>query len=271
MAASKDGRVRGIWRLTKRALGAVLAAALWASPVLAEEPEPVNRTGDLPKYFVRLADVDPTIVQDMRYATRFNFIGMRIDGYERGVCITTWPVAKALKAVQAELVKDGLSLIVFDCYRPSRAVDQFNRWLASPGGMEMKTLFYPDLDKTGIRKGRYIARRSRHSRGSAVDLAFVRPPYTIADPATADPSIPCDAPFSERFPDSNLDFGTGFDCFSLLSHTASLLVPVEAARNREKLLALMERHGFRNYRREWWHFDYVKEVYAKTYFNFPVN
>jgi D-alanyl-D-alanine dipeptidase len=32
----------------------------------------------------------------------------------------------------------------------------------------------------------------------------------------------------------------------------------------------MEKHGFENYRKEWWHFGFINEPFPDTYFNFPV-
>src|SRR5437764_1899808 len=82
----------------------------------------------LPKGFVYLRDVDPTIVQDIRYAGPHNFVGRPIKGYLAAECILSAPAAKALATVQRGLADIKLSLIVWDCYRPVRAIDDFARW-----------------------------------------------------------------------------------------------------------------------------------------------
>ena len=50
----------------------------------------------LPSGFVYLKDVDPSIQQDIRYATAHNFIGHPIAGYPAGECILTKPAAQHL-------------------------------------------------------------------------------------------------------------------------------------------------------------------------------
>lgn len=245
------------------------AAAALAAILAASGPAPADET-ERPAFFTRLRDVAPDILQDMRYAGSFNFIGRRVEGYEAGECWLHEDAARALAQAQKALRADGLTLIVFDCYRPARAVRQFNDWLASRGLPEMRRVFHPDLDKAGVREGRYIARRSNHARGGAVDLALASVGYSPEDAEKADRTIRCDAPFEQRFHDTDLDFGTGYDCFSDRSHTASTDIPRAARRNRETLRAAMSEVGFRNYRREWWHFDYRAGDYPDVQWDFPV-
>src|ERR1700745_3411458 len=101
----------------------------------------------LPKGFVYLRDIDPTIVQDIRYAGSHNFVGRPIRGYLAAECILSEPAANALEEVQRKLAEKELSLIVWDCYRPKRAVDDFLQWSKDPAHSEMKTEFYPRTDK----------------------------------------------------------------------------------------------------------------------------
>src|SRR5437868_4337685 len=77
----------------------------------------------LPRGFVYLRDVDPTIVQDIRYAGSHNFVGRPVRGYLAAECILSISAADALKTVQRKLAAKNLSLIAWDCYRPKRAVD----------------------------------------------------------------------------------------------------------------------------------------------------
>src|SRR3954454_23941897 len=119
----------------------------------------------LPKGFVYLREVDPTIVQDIRYAGSHNFVGRPIKGYLAAECILSEPAANALKAVQRKLTEKYLSLIVWDCYRPKRAVDDFLRWSRDPARTEMKAEFYPRTDKQSLFALGYLAVRSAHSRG----------------------------------------------------------------------------------------------------------
>ena len=154
----------------------------------------------LPKGFVYLRDIDPTIVQDIRYAGSHNFVGRPIRGYLAAECILSRPVARALEAVQRKLAEKKLSLIVWDCYRPKRAVDDFLQWSKDPTHSEMKDEFYPRADKETLFALGYLARRSAHSRGSAVDLGVV--PSTFSPAPPPDPSQhlkACTSPKGERF------------------------------------------------------------------------
>jgi len=64
--------------------------------------------------------------------------------------------------------------------------------------------------------------------------------------------------------------GTGFDCFHELSHPDNKYIGPQQRSHRLLLKTLMEKHGFKNYDKEWWHFTLVNEPYPDTYFNFPV-
>ena len=50
-----------------------------------------------PSGFVLLSDVIPSIVQEIRYYSSYNFVGDRIDGYEEPCSILTKEAARALK------------------------------------------------------------------------------------------------------------------------------------------------------------------------------
>lgn len=202
---------------------------------------------------VHLRDIDPTIAQDMRYATADNFTGKPLPGYSAAECLLLPQVANALRRVQAELAPANLSLKVYDCYRPTRAVAAMAAWARGKGGPDTSR-FYPTLDKSRLFALGYIAMHSAHSRGVAVDLTLIA---RNAPPAAFDPSAkygPCTA--TQRAPDNSLDMGTGYDCFDGKSNTHNASVTPAQATNRRVLLDAMRKHGFANYQREWWHFSY---------------
>lgn len=244
------------------------AALMFAGPLLAG----AARAEPLPKGFVRLSEIDATILQDMLYAGPYNFTGRRVPGYRAGAeCILTEGAAEALSRVQTDLLAQGYSLKVFDCYRPVRAVRAFVAWIGSPGPGRMKRAFHPHVAKRDTRRLGYISGRSGHSRGSTVDLTLVKlPARKTAAWRRGDALRDCTAPRGRRFDDGGVDMGTGRDCLDPKAHTASKAVSAAARANRRKLVAAMARHGFRNYRREWWHFTLNGEPFAKTYFDFPV-
>lgn len=206
---------------------------------------------------VHLADIDPSIEQDIRYAGPDNFTGAPVPGYQAAECMLLRPVAQALAAVQRDLRRDGYALKVYDCYRPERAVRAFARWAETGGDGAASKRFHPRLARSALFGAGYIARRSGHSRGAAVDLTLVRsgaakPPAFEANRLYGD----CTAPAGERAPDSSIDMGTGFDCFDARSHLSSGGLTAEQTANRQRLQTAMRRHGFRGYQREWWHFTH---------------
>jgi D-alanyl-D-alanine dipeptidase len=226
---------------------AMLALVL-ALPALAREA--------LPKDFVYLRDVAPSIAQDMRYAADDNFAGRALPGYGAAECVLRREVAVALTRVQKDLAPKGLGLKVYDCYRPTRAVAAMAAW--AQGSRDQSTRrFFPALRKNTLFALGYIAAHSAHSTGIAVDLTLIQrraPPTDRFDRAAH--YGPCTGQASERAPDSSIDMGTGFDCFDPRSFTSSAAITPEQKRWRSVLLDAMRSRGFRNYFREWWHFSY---------------
>ncbi len=225
-------------------------------------PAQASAGSALPKGFVYLRNIDPTIVQDIRYAGSHNFVGRPIRGYLAAECILSLSAANALETVQRKLAERKLSLIVWDCYRPKRAVDDFLQWSKNPARSEMKTEFYPRTDKEKLFNLGYLARRSAHSRGSTVDIGIVRADSSFAPPPNpSQPLKSCTSSKGERFEDGTLDFGTGYDCLDVLANTSNALVGGVALHNRQTLKSYMEKAGFRPYAREWWHFELVDEPF----------
>jgi zinc D-Ala-D-Ala dipeptidase len=235
-------------------------------------PAPALAASGLPRGFVYLREVDPTIVQDIRYAGSHNFVGRPIRGYLAAECVLSEPAANALEQVQRQLAEKKLSLIVWDCYRPKRAVDDFLKWSRDPSHTEMKAEFYPRIDKPSLFALGYLAKPSAHSRGSTVDLAIV-PSALSSAPPPPDPSQPlkpCTAPKGERFEDGTIDFGTGYDCLDALGHTSNAPSGGTALHNRQSLKSYMRAAGFRSYAREWWHFELIEEPFPREGFDFEV-
>jgi D-alanyl-D-alanine dipeptidase len=225
--------------------------------LVADMSDGWGQGASLPKEFVYLRDIDPTIFQDVRYATANNFTGKPVPGYGAAECILLRPVADALKRVQADLASQSLSLKVYDCYRPQRAVRAFLQWANDGKDRAATKRFYPRLNKNELFATRYISSASGHSRGNAVDLTLVQlpgSPQPAFDPKQS--YGPCTGPTEEGSPDNSVDMGTSFDCFDARSHTASTDVSAEQQRWRSILITAMERHQFKNYAGEWWHFTF---------------
>lgn len=226
-----------------------------------------NRPADI----INVKTIIPQLQVDMRYYGIHNFIGRRVVGYEASNCLLTKKAATALKAVENKLLPMRLTLKVYDCYRPQIAVDDFITWANDVNNAKMQAEFYPTVDKHDLFKDGYVARKSAHSRGSTMDLTIVSLDSDIPSYNPITPLVSCTLPKNKRFPDNSLDFGSGFDCFSNVSHPDYLGVNPQARSNRVLLKVLMEDAGFTGLATEWWHFTLKNEPYPKTYFNFPVN
>jgi len=220
--------------------------------------------------FVYLQDVDPSILQDMRYAGYHNFVGRPITGYQKAQCVLTEQAAQALRAVQTDLKKQGLTLKVYDCYRPQQAVNDFITWSQQANQQQMKAEFYPRVNKADFFDLGYVAKKSGHTRGSTVDLTIVaipvkkEPKYHVGQPL-----VSCFA--EKRFADNSIEMGTGYDCMDELAHGNNLSVSKTAYQNRQFLRLEMEKYGFIPYENEWWHFTLKNEPYPDTYFDFIVS
>lgn len=237
----------------RRALAAIGLLTLW-------QPHPAMSEPRLPEGFAYLRDVEPTIAQDIKYAGTDNFMGRPLPGYDGVECILRRPAAEALRRVQLDLVAQGLSLKVHDCYRPVQAVQAMKDWVGEAGGEARR--YYPRLDKSKLILQGYIASRSTHSRGISVDLTLTR----VAAPPRSELQSP-DAPCTE--PRDDPDMGTSYDCFDMKSHTASPLITPDQRGWRAVLQRAMAKHGFMNYRREWWHFTY-RGSFSAEWFDFPI-
>jgi D-alanyl-D-alanine dipeptidase len=196
--------------------------------------------GKPPAGYVRLADIAPGIVQDMRYAGSNNFMGRVVPGYRVPCCWLRVEAAAALKAAHEDAAAKGLRLVVYDCYRPPAATSAFLAWSQDAADQAMKADYYPNVDKRNLFDLGYIARRSTHTTGLAVDLAF-----------------------------EGLDFGTPFDLFDRRSATVDASINADARQNRDRLVALMTKYGFENLPNEWWHFTF-KAVYDPQPVDFDV-
>jgi D-alanyl-D-alanine dipeptidase len=216
----------------------------------------VTSAQSLPGGFVYLRDIDPTIIQDIRYATPNNFIGRPLSGYQAGECVVKREVGQRLKNIQQELAKQKLSLKMFDCYRPTRAVADMVNWSRNGRETPAERRYNPAFRKADLFRLGYIAIYSGHSTGSALDLTLVD--LTADNSEKFDSTkayADCTAPLAARAPEGSIDMGTGYDCSDLKANTASPSITPEQRKWRNTLVAAMRKQGFVNYFREWWHFS----------------
>jgi D-alanyl-D-alanine dipeptidase len=179
---------------------------------------------------VDVRSLDPAIEVELRYATTNNFTGAVLPGYDAQRAMLRREAAQALARVEARLRTGGLGLRVWDAYRPVRATQAMVAWAERVG-------------RTDLLDQEYIARRSRHNLGVAVDLTLV-----------------------DLVSGTVLDLGTPFDTFTEAAHTAN--AEGRVLRYRQILVQAMESEGFQNYENEWWHFSYA--VAGARPFDLPI-
>ncbi len=197
--------------------------------------------------FVFLDEVLRGVRWDAKYATWDNFTGVPVDGYEVNRIVGSDALADALHDAQAEAATLGFGLVLWDAYRPQRAVNRFLEWSRQPENGRTKARFYPNINRSEMIANGYVAPKSGHSRGSAVDLTLYR-----LDTGQLAP------------------MGGGHDFMDERSHHDAREVTGIEAQNRRGLCSIMEQSGFERYECEWWHYVLRDEPYPDTYFDFPV-
>jgi len=197
--------------------------------------------------FAFIDELVPGVRWDAKYATWDNFTGTPVDGYLANRIIGTRALGSALARARDAAASRGFGLLLWDGYRPQRAVDHFVRWSMEPEDGRTKRRHYPNIDRAQMFERGYVAARSGHTRGSTVDL-------TLFDLATA----------------ALAPMGGAHDLMDAISHHgAPGITSVEAA-NRRHLRSIMESCGFRAYDCEWWHYTLEDEPFPHTYFDFVV-
>tara|TARA_B100000686_G_scaffold57111_1_gene61313 strand:+ start:5633 stop:6289 length:657 start_codon:yes stop_codon:yes gene_type:complete len=204
---------------------------------------------DMPNNFIDLKNHIPSINLDLRYFTADNFVGAPIDGYISPKALLSIKAANALKRIQSELAIFGLGLKIYDAYRPQLAVEHFIRWAKDPHDIKMKHYYYPEIEKKNLFKEGYLADKSSHSRGSAVDVSIIS---------------------LHGAHQKELDMGTSWDFFGSNSEPSSFAVTAQQRANRMFLYHIMQKYGFKPHEKEWWHFTLEDEPYPDKYFNIPI-
>jgi D-alanyl-D-alanine dipeptidase len=197
--------------------------------------------------FVFADEFVPGIRWDAKYATSDNFTGAPVDGYLTDRIVGTRALCAALVSAREKAESLGFGLLLWDAYRPQRAVDSFVRWSQQPEDGRMKERYYPNIDRSEVLDRGYVAARSGHSRGGTVDL-------TLYHLDTGEPA----------------EMGGGYDLMDPVSHHGADGIGPVAAANRRHLRSLMESCGFAAYPWEWWHYTLEDEPYPDTYFDEPI-
>ncbi|MEQ4206357.1 D-Ala-D-Ala dipeptidase VanX [Actinopolymorpha sp. B9G3] len=197
--------------------------------------------------FVFVDEVVSGIRWDAKYATWDNFTRRPVDGYLANRIVGTRALCAALERARDKAASLGFGLLLWDGYRPQRAVDCFLRWSKQPEDSRAKPRHHPNIDRSELFDHGYVAARSGHSRGGAVDL-------TLFGLATG----------------TLVPMGGDHDLMDSISHHGAAGITAAEARNRQYLRSIMSACGFDSYDREWWHYELKDEPYPDTYFDFPI-
>lgn len=103
--------------------------------------------------FVNLKDYSNDFVYDMKYATTANFLKEQV--YDCDICLLRAKTLKALIAANADFMKKGFKIKIFDCYRPLDIQKKMWKIVPNPS-------YVADPKKGSI-----------HNRGGAVDISLV--------------------------------------------------------------------------------------------------
>ena len=184
---------------------------------------------------------------DAKYASDDNFMGRSAKGYNEPFVVLSCAVADALSLAAQSFFVKGYFVKLYDAYRPQRAVEDFAAWAEDLSDNARKAIHYPNVKKSELFHLGYIARKSGHTRGCAVDLTLV-----------------------EKKTHQELDMGTIFDFMDKRSWHGAKGLTDEQNKNRAFLMDTMLFCGFRYNPMEWWHYALVKEPFPDTYFNFEI-
>ncbi|MEG1642007.1 MAG: M15 family metallopeptidase [Synergistaceae bacterium] len=220
----------------------ILVCLSITTPAFSEIKTSTNSEG-----FVKISDIIPEVIQEIRYFSTYNFVGARIDGYNAPIAYMTKEGVTALRKASEDFKRQGYVIKIYDAYRPQQGVNHFKRWAKDLSDTKMKSTFYPNIDKTKLFKLGFIASRSGHSRGSTIDM-------TLVNIKTG----------------KEIDMGGVFDFFGEISHHDTKQITAKQKANRKILKDTMTKYGFRPYSNEWWHYTLNNEPYEETYFDFPV-
>lgn len=211
------------------------------------QPAMLVYTGFMPQELCYLDEVAPGIMVDLKYCGSDNFVGRPIEGYTEGRrAILRKDAAAALAKAQQELNKKGYGLLIWDAYRPHRALQDFYNWSLTDDDRTRAT-FYPNITKRGIYENKYIGLQSEHSWGVAVDVTLIH-----------------------LRNGKELDMGGRHDLLDESSATEYAGLTARQQANRRLLRDTLAAAGMRNYSKEWWHY-YIYPLGLCHQYDFPLN
>lgn len=185
-----------------------------------------------------------------------------IPGYEGKRCIIDIDMAKRLSLIQKKLAPLGLSLRVYDAYRPQKTVDFFTNWTQTPDTPIAKEKHYPRAEKRDFHALSYLSQTSSHTLGTAVDVTII---------SKTPQKRECPPEFLGIWDPESFDVGNvGYLAFDERSWHSYPYITPEQKENRKLLYNLMAEHEFEYLEEEFWHYYFDRDRNKENYFNFDI-
>ena len=221
--------------------------------------------------FVYIDEIDNSIIVNLKYFTKDNFVGEIIPHYKVNRGIMTKETAIALSKAQKKFLGKGYSIVIYDAYRPSSSVNYFSEWMKDQNNIKRKKFHYPYTEKKSDMANVYINEISGHSRGSTIDMTIIDLKKTLLKESIYEERI-----FNGKiYPynnDNTIDCGTSFDLMDPASWSDNNIFNFteEQKKNRKFIKDIMESEGFKILKEEWWHFTLKNEPFPNEYFDFEI-
>lgn len=191
-------------------------------------------------------------------AKKFN-----IPGYNGSRCIIEIEMAKQLSMIQNKLTPQGLSLRVYDAYRPQKAVNFFTEWSQLPETPIVKQRHHPRAEKKDFHELSYLSQTSSHTLGTAVDVTIIYNKELFRKDK--------EQHLLGLWDPQSLDMGNvGYLAFDERSWHAFDKLTVTQKENRKLLHDMMIGHEFELLETEFWHYYFSPHRNKETFFNFDI-
>ncbi len=212
-----------------------------ARPVLFQ----TEYISQLPNGFCYIIDYTPEIAFDIRFYSSENFMGRQALEYLSPIGIASIEMTRILDKASLLLKQQGLTLLVYDSYRPQTTVNEIVDWLNDETDIKAKSTYYPNMDKSEM-IDMYFEAKSPYPRGAAVDVSIL------------------DAYGNE------LDMGTPFQYIDETSSFYYKDLTDKQYNNRELLRDVMIQVGLNPNDTFWWSFYLEDEPYPEQSFDFYI-
>lgn len=220
--------------------------------------------------FVRMNDLHPSIIVNLKYTHSNNILNKKADGYNSSDALLTTEAAEALAHVQEYLSTRGFALVIYDAYHPYKTYETFKEWLLEPEDQATKETYYPNITKEDLVKIGYIQNKLDHTRGSTVDVTLIPLNQKIQDPPGIKKLNYQTVGDLVYIDDGTLDMGSSYDLFDPVSCHSCNLISQNAKENRALLKEAMEKNGFIANDKVWWQYKLAREPFADSSFDFDV-